>query len=65
MMGPGEYVCGLEPATHEMTPTRRELRERGLPRELAPGDSVDLQLEIGTLPDAHAITVFEQSLPSS
>jgi hypothetical protein len=64
-MGPGEYVCGLEPSTHEMTPTRRELRKKGLPREIAPGASVDLQLEIGTLPDVQAIADFEESLPSS
>jgi hypothetical protein len=65
MMGPGEYVCGLEPATHEMAPTRRELRERGLPRELAPGDSTALRLEIGSLPDATAIAGFEAALPSA
>ena len=59
MMGPGEYVCGLEPSTHVMAPTRRELREQGLPRELAPGASVDLRLEIGALPDAGAIADFE------
>jgi len=64
MMGPGEYVCGLEPSTHVMAPTRRELREQGLPRELAPGDSVSLHLEIGALPDAEAITTFESALPA-
>ena len=65
MMGPGEYVCGLEPSTHEMAPTRRGLRERGLPRELAPGASSELRLEIGSLPDADAIARFEASLPSA
>jgi len=65
MMGAGEYVCGLEPSTHEMAPTRRELREKGLPRELAPGASVELRLEIGALPDLRAIATFEESLPSS
>jgi hypothetical protein len=64
MMGPGEYVCGLEPATHEMEPTRRELRAKGLPRTLEPGDSVDFRLEIGTLPDPRAISFFEKTLPS-
>ena len=63
MMGPGEYVCGLEPSTHEMAPTRRELRERGLPHELDPGASTELRLEIGSLPDAEAIAGFEASLP--
>ncbi|MCG6927523.1 MAG: aldose 1-epimerase family protein [Acidobacteria bacterium] len=62
MMGPGEYVCGLEPSTHVMAPTRRELREQGLPRELAPGAAVDLRLEIGALPDTGAITAFERGL---
>jgi hypothetical protein len=62
MMGPGEYVCGLEPSTHVMAPTRRELREQGLPRELAPGGSVDLHLEIGALPDAAAVAAFESAL---
>ena len=62
-MGPGEYVCGLEPSTHVMAPTRQELREKGLPRELAPGDSLGLHLEIGALRDAAAITAFEGTLP--
>lgn len=63
LMAPGEYVCGLEPSTHVMTSTRRELREQGLPRELPPGASVELRLEIGSLPDAKAIEEFEKSLP--
>lgn len=63
MMGSGEYVCGLEPSTHVMAPSRRELREKGLPRELAPGASVELSLEIGALADADAVTAFEDSLP--
>jgi hypothetical protein len=62
MMGPGEYVCGLEPSTHVMAPTRRELREQGLPREIGPGETVDLRLEIGALPDVGAITAFEGGL---
>lgn len=63
MMAPGEYVCGLEPSTHEMAPTRRELREKGRLATIAPGDTVSLELEIGSLPDADAIGVFEGSLP--
>ena len=47
MTGEGEYVCGLEPSTHAMTPTRREQRENGTLRSLAPGDSVSFRLEIG------------------
>jgi hypothetical protein len=64
MMGPGEYVCGLEPSTHEMAPTRRELKARGLPRELAPGASADLRIEVGALPDADAVDTLEASLPA-
>jgi hypothetical protein len=62
MMGPGEYVCGLEPSTHVMAPTRQELREKGLLRELEPGASVDLRLEVGALPDPAAVKAFEVSL---
>ena len=49
MTGEGEYVCGLEPSTHAMTPTRREQRENGSMRDLAPGESVSFRLEIGVL----------------
>jgi hypothetical protein len=62
MMGPGEYVCGLEPCTHVMAPSRRELREQGLPRELEPGASLELWLEIGALPDAEAVAALEEAL---
>jgi hypothetical protein len=62
MMGAGEYVCGLEPSTHVMAPTRRELREQGLLRELEPAASIELRLEIGALPDAQAVSAFESSL---
>lgn len=54
MTGPGEYVCGLEPSTNEMRPSRRQLREEGLVREIAPGESVSFRLEIGAVPDAAA-----------
>jgi hypothetical protein len=62
LTGEGEYVCGLEPSTHAMTPTRREQRESGSLRELAPGESVSFQLEIGALPDGAAIEAFERAL---
>jgi len=62
MTGEGEYVCGLEPSTHAMAPTRREQRESGAMRELAPGASVSFRLEIGALPDAEAIAAFEKSV---
>ena len=62
MTGEGEYVCGLEPSTHAMTPTRREQRESGAMRELAPGESVSFQLEIGALVDAGTIEAYEDGL---
>lgn len=45
MMGQGEYVCGLEPATHAMGP-RKDLAKKGLPRPLAPGEQVDYELRL-------------------
>jgi hypothetical protein len=62
MTGEGEYVCGLEPSTHAMTQTRREQRENGCLRDLAPGESVSFRLEIGALPDAEAVAAFENTL---
>lgn len=62
MTGEGEYVCGLEPSTHAMTPTRREQRESGSMRVLAPGESASFLLEIGALPDAAAVAAFEEAL---
>ncbi|HXK09246.1 MAG TPA: aldose 1-epimerase family protein [Vicinamibacteria bacterium] len=61
MAGEGEYVCGLEPCTHVMAETRREQRERGSLRDLAPGESVSLRLEIGALPDADSVQAFERT----
>jgi len=63
MMGAGEYVCGLEPATNLMAPTRRELREQGLLREIEPGATVSFRLVVGVLPDAASVAAFEASLP--
>jgi hypothetical protein len=65
MTGEGEYVCGLEPSTHALAPTRREQREDGSLRSLAPGESVSFRLEIGALPDAEAIRGFETTLPTA
>jgi hypothetical protein len=45
MMGAGEYVCGLEPATHAMGPWE-DLAERGLPRTLSPGDEAHYELDL-------------------
>jgi hypothetical protein len=64
MTGEGEYVCGLEPSTHAMTKARREQRENGSLRDLAPGESVSFRLEIGALPDADAIAAFEEGVRS-
>lgn len=64
MTGEGEYVCGLEPTTHVPTATRREQRENGSMRDLAPGASVSFRLEIGALPDAEAIATFEKGVRS-
>ncbi|HSD65362.1 MAG TPA: aldose 1-epimerase family protein [Vicinamibacteria bacterium] len=61
MTGEGEYVCGLEPSTHAMTPTRQEQREAGTLRDLAPGESISFRLEIGALPDADSVTDFEKA----
>jgi hypothetical protein len=63
MTGAGEYVCGLEPSTHEMRPSRRQLRDEGLLRTLAPGESIAFRLELGALADAEAIRAFEQAMP--
>ncbi len=62
MIGEGEYVCGLEPSTHEMRDTRAQLRDEGLLREIAPGQSVSFRLEIGCLVGAEAIRSFEAEL---
>jgi galactose mutarotase-like enzyme len=60
--GAGEYVCGLEPATNEMRPTRRELLDEGLLQDLAPGASREFRLEIGALPDVAAVEEFEPTV---
>ncbi len=62
MTGAGEYVCGLEPSMHEMRQTRRLLRDEGLLRELAPGESISFSLELGALADAEAVRGFEATL---
>ena len=50
MMGQGEYVCGLEPATHALAPYE-ELVEHNLPRTLAPGESAQYELTLEILED--------------
>jgi len=49
-MGAGEYVCGLEPATHAMAP-HAELQSQGLPNYLNPGEKVDFELFFSILAD--------------
>jgi hypothetical protein len=48
MMGAGEYVCGLEPAT-TWVGGRAKAREDGQLRVLAPGEIVTYDVEIGAL----------------
>jgi hypothetical protein len=57
MMGAGEYVCGLEPAT-AWVGGRDEARREGRLRTLEPGEAVEYEVEIGVLPDAQAIEAF-------
>ena len=48
MMGAGEYVCGLEPATHAMAPWET-LAERNLPRVLRPGEAIWHELNLNII----------------
>ncbi|MGH2522172.1 MAG: aldose 1-epimerase family protein, partial [Anaerolineales bacterium] len=48
MMGAGDYVCALEPATNHETP-RSKLREQGRLKMLAPGEEVRYSLELGVV----------------
>jgi len=50
MMGAGDYVCALEPATNHETP-RAVLRERGQLKMPAPGEEVNYSLELGVMID--------------
>jgi galactose mutarotase-like enzyme len=59
MMGAGDYVCALEPATHPET-TRRRLREEGGLRLLSPGEEVRYRVEVGALGDIDAVRAFEE-----
>ena len=61
MMGGGDYVCALEPATHAET-TRRRLREEGRLRLLSPGEEVCYRIEVGALKDAEAVRAFEEEV---
>ena len=50
MMGEGEYVCGLEPATHALAPWK-DLAEQNLPRTLRPGETVTYELSLNIIHD--------------
>ena len=53
MMGAGDYVCALEPATnHEAA--RARLREQGALRHLEPGEEVNYSLEFGVMTEPAA-----------
>jgi len=49
-LGPGEYVCAIEPCTNHEAP-RVDLHQRQELRSLQPGESVDYWVEIGVLPE--------------
>jgi len=48
MMGAGEYVCGLEPATHALAPWEM-LADQHLPRTLQPGEEVSYELSLNII----------------
>ncbi|MFN2303117.1 MAG: aldose 1-epimerase family protein [Anaerolineales bacterium] len=48
MIGTGEYVCGLEPATHAMA-TWADLEKQGLPRRLAPREEIRYELTLSVI----------------
>jgi len=48
MLGQGEYVCGLEPATHAMAPYE-DLVKESLPHILEPGETVTYELQLTIL----------------
>jgi hypothetical protein len=62
MLGEQRYLCALEPANCYTEGRARE-RQRGTLRFLAPGETQDVHLELGVLPDSSAIAAFEASLP--
>jgi len=48
MIGPGEYVCGLEPGTNHVV-RRSALIHDGTLKMLEPGETIDYSIEIGAL----------------
>ncbi|CAN5679188.1 aldose 1-epimerase family protein [soil metagenome] len=61
MMGAGDYVCGLEPATNWETP-RSTLREQGLLRHLEAGEEVHYRVELGALPTPYDMDSFRRAI---
>lgn len=57
-VGARQYVCGLEPAT-AWVEGRDKARQDGLLKILDPGEVVEYELEIGVLPDAESIKLYE------
>ena len=58
MMGQGAYVVGLEPANCGVG-GRAQDREEGVLRLLEPGETEQLAVEIGVLPDAGAVEAWK------
>jgi hypothetical protein len=61
MMGAGDYVCGLEPATNWETP-RAVLREQGLLRHLEAGEEIHYSVELGALTAPREIAAFHEGI---
>jgi hypothetical protein len=59
MMGQGAYVVGLEPGNCWVR-GRAHDREEGVLQFLEPGESISTHLEIGVLPDVHAIQAYAE-----
>jgi len=61
MLGEGDYVVGMEPANARVEGRARE-RERGSLKIIAPGESVEFQVEIGVLPSGKEIEALRASV---
>ncbi len=57
LLGPGEYVMGIEPGNVPVL-NRCRLREKGLLVELEPGEAKEFNLEVGVLDGEEAIRAF-------
>lgn len=61
MMGAGDYVLGMEPCNVDLM-SRAEMRQRGLLPMLAPGQSMEIDVEIGVLDGTDAIETFARQV---